>query len=270
MQLTCTDASLTLPVRKDDRMHPYLADLAFDLETLRIKAVATLQALCDRFEPEYTAGLRMLLDAAEYVLRTVIGPLEVEPRRMLGASDALAASCATVQFDEPAELAGQLTELGWPTKVWTLWEDEGADHFASSDRCVIVLQIERALRVTAACPGRRRLRSALIEPGEFLACASGERLFFTEALCRLPHGQRTVDLDLSAVAGFWVRTLIATCDSCETAWRVDPAGDFRQWCAPADAPAWNFFEEASDLAYISRTIACPTATCGGRVAFELP
>ncbi|WP_199034807.1 hypothetical protein [Glycomyces salinus] len=252
---------------------PPLNQLGFDLETLRVDAIATLQALCEHFQPEHATGLRMLLGAAEYVQRTVIGPPETDPRRMLDAPDDLPAACVDLDaFAEPAELAWILTDRGWSTTTHQLWDEDEANHFVSSARSVLALRLERTMRVTVTYPDPRRMRprSALIERGEYLACASGERLFFTDALCRLPHGQSATDLDLTAIPGVWIGTLIADCDTCDAAWRVDTSGDFRNCYTPADAPAWNFFDAASDFAYISCTIACPIEPCDGRVAFELP
>jgi hypothetical protein len=250
---------------------PSFTELCFNVETLRFDAVATLQALCNRFEPDHADGLRMLLNAAEYVQHTVIGPPETDPRRMLNPTGDLPSSCRVVDFDEPTDLARQLTEHGWPTEVQTIWDedDDDSDHFADSARSVLAFRFERTLRVTVSRPEARRPLTGLIERGQYLACTSGERLFFTDALCRLPLDRDIAELDLTAIPGFWLGALRAECSTCDTHWRVDPSGDFYELGANAAAPVWNFFEEAANRAYISATFACPDPGCTGRVTLAL-
>lgn len=90
---------------------PSLIDLGFDLETLRVDAATTVRVLCEQFEPEHVAGLRLLLDAGEFVQRTVIGPPEAEARpHLAGIDPALPEGCIEIGgFDEVTDLAAKLS-----------------------------------------------------------------------------------------------------------------------------------------------------------------
>lgn len=65
---------------------PSLIELGFDIEKLRVIAFETVRTLADHFEPAHTHGLRLLLDAGEFVQRNVIGPTTADSRPYWPAS----------------------------------------------------------------------------------------------------------------------------------------------------------------------------------------
>jgi hypothetical protein len=145
---------------------PSLIDLGFDLETfLRVDAAATVRALCERFEPVHAAGLGLLLDAGEFVQRTVIGPPEADPRpHLAGIDPALPPGCIEVGgFDEVTGLTPRLSELGWPMAVAEVWDDTDEDTFADAGRTILAIAVDRTFRVSVAAPGEFSPRTGLIE-----------------------------------------------------------------------------------------------------------
>lgn len=170
------------------------------------------------------------------------------------------------RLSDLTELAGLLTDHGWPTAVSVLWEEDGSlPTFADSYRTVACLQFEATIHVSVAGPDRPRSTSALVERGCYLATACGERLFFTDALTRLPLTRDPYNLDFTVFPEISIDSLRADCRACGSRWRVDPAGDFHRTGADAKEPVWNFFEEATGLAPLSAAFGCPDIACDGRV-----
>jgi hypothetical protein len=251
---------------------PSLIDLGFDLETLSVDAAATVRALCEQFEPEHAAGLALLLNAGEFVQRTIIGPPGTDPRPHLADIDpALPEGCAEVGwFDDVIDLATRLTDLGWPMTVAEVWDDADEDTFTDSGRTVLAITLDRTLRVSAAAPGEHPPRTALIERGQYLACATGEKLHFTDALCRLPLDCDADTLDLAAIHPFAIGDhLYTTCTACDAQWTVGLDGDFHTITTGDPGPVWNF-TDAEGMDFTACTIACMRPQCQGRISFALP
>ncbi|WP_112136052.1 hypothetical protein [Glycomyces dulcitolivorans] len=153
--------------------------------------------------------------------------------------------------------------------VAEVWDDTDEDTFADAGRTVLAIAVDRTFRVSVAAPGEFSPRTGLIERGQYLACATGEKLHFTDALCRLPLGCNADTLDLDAIREFSIGDhLTATCSSCAAQWRVDLGGGFHTNTACATGPVWNF-AEAKDLDYANVTIACMHRACMGRITFGL-
>lgn len=121
--------------------------------------------------------------------------------------------------------------------VAEVWDDTDEDTFADAGRTVLAIAVDRTFRVSVAAPGEFSPRTGLIERGQYLACATGEKLHFTDALCRLPLGCDAEALDLVAIHPFAIGDhLYATCTACGIQWTVGLDGGFHTIGAGATGP----------------------------------
>ncbi|WP_091036785.1 hypothetical protein [Glycomyces harbinensis] len=178
------------------------------------------------------------------------------------------------EFSEVTDLASRLSALGWRMAATEVWDDSDEDTFADAGRTVLAVAVAVArtfrvsVSVSATAPDERLPRTALIERGQYLACATGEKLHFTDALCRLPLTCDADALDLNGFREFAIGDhLAAACTACAAHWTVDLAGDFHALAAGATETSWSF-DDAEDLDHVTGTIACVRRVCKGRIAFD--